>query len=1006
MDTKQEVVIDLESLEKTEIFDEKNLIHQRHFCALRDMIFSRVEANLKAKKGTLLYQPCFFINGSRGSGKTTHLRALQRSLCRRTEQGVEGKIRIEHLACIDPTELSEKENFFVYIISFIQKLMDKHRNNYMDDNRYEHVCALKKGINKLIKGLAGLMYHPGSMENMGEAQFYVQESLEGGVSSADLKEQFALMVEKMCELVQADALLVTVDDADMNFNKCRDVFETVRKYLLDKRMVFVFAGDLRLYSQVVRGMQMQHFGEMALRYDTQRARQRQQLLDDLEEQYIMKLFPISNRMRLRDFGVVMNHEDVKITYRDALKERQENKLKEYLNVTLPARVPCYVPNLMSRYLSILHTRSALQLLAYWTGNSHKDMSEKEACLCWSRGVSRVTSHALMKHQIDANDIYEGGIYTLVATIRRFVPKIKLGIEGAMLLHSIGSELDQLVSFFLSTEVSRQVKSYQDQLTYMLILFCMLKKDDVKNFSLQNNVVCGVPGAYERQIAANFTALMLPLCQERGILQKRFAHGVVPLFTFGVSGGGKELRRNSVFDAMRKIGEIVKQSDDKDTLLYYLALLHSLSLVVENNRSYYCLSVYNMLAVTIRLLRTANANPRSRRKHIRNTLLGIEDIKVTVRNVDVSDISAENELSEDLLQNIKEVLDFVLKNRNDLIELIVEEMEQWVNACQEQELLVTATSMANCWQAFIQQGMLVTKAAKITSTRTQELAVAGKLFANYMSAWSRVIVSCNERIKPEDAENQLQYCPLWCIVQKAANNEKNESILEKAIRETNGINIGQIEIVFDERNIKSFYDSKLRNRKTRLESALQEESRELLRGQTTQLSGWCAAEMEQIQNMYTEAAYEQLNKMDDKYKLPYQDLPEREAGIIASYVETSMKNLKIYNEKSQNKLWLNFNEKVMKEIVHELQEELNLRGAQLWSRIQRDLRMSEGGDEAMQFIDNKLLDFFHSQRKLVWEYKETVEHSLNIQIIQWKRVYMKHVNATIRNLVSTIRKNHK
>ena len=61
---------------------------------------------------------------------------------------------------------------------------------------------------------------------------------------------------------------------------------------------------------------------------------------------------------------------------------------------------------------------------------------------------------------------------------------------------------------------------------------------------------------------------------------------------------------------------------------------------------------------------------------------------------------------------------------------------------------------------------------------------------------------------------------------------------------------------------------------------------------------------------------------------------------------------------------------------------------------------------MQLIDSKLLDFFHSQRKLVWEYKETVEHSLNIQIIQWKRAYMKHVNTAIRKLVSTIRKNHK
>ncbi|MBR6606311.1 MAG: hypothetical protein IKK92_10705 [Prevotella sp.] len=130
MEQKQEIIIDLEGLEKTEALEAENLIYRRDFEILSNEIVSLVVENKKAKDRQLMYQPCFFINGSRGSGKTTLLRALQKKIC--DTKSDEPRIRL--LAEIDPTELSEGEEFFVYIISFMQRMVDNIARSCDEDD--------------------------------------------------------------------------------------------------------------------------------------------------------------------------------------------------------------------------------------------------------------------------------------------------------------------------------------------------------------------------------------------------------------------------------------------------------------------------------------------------------------------------------------------------------------------------------------------------------------------------------------------------------------------------------------------------------------------------------------------------------------------------------------------------------------------------------------------------------------------------------------------------------
>lgn len=998
MEQKQEIIIDLEGLEKTEALEAENLIYRSEFEILSNEIVSLVVENKKAKDRQLMYQPCFFINGSRGSGKTTLLRALQKKIC--DSKSDEPRIRL--LAEIDPTELSEGEEFFVYIISFMQRMVDNIARSCDEDDCKDNLYALKRDIAKLTKGLAALIYQPGTMENMGDAQFYVQECVEGGMSSARLKNMFSDIAERLCKHIKVDALLVTVDDADMNFNKCRNVFETVRKYLLDKHMVFVFAGDLRLYTLVVRGMQMQHFGKVALRYDSERCQQRQDLLDDLEEQYIMKLFPIRNHVRLSDFGRVMNHGDISIKYRDALNEQRKDKLRDYLNRYLPDKVTCYVPGLMSKYLSILHTRSALQLLACWTRNSYEGMSEKDACLAWSRGVALVTSHALMKYNIEPSNIYEGDLHTLISTIRHFVPKLKMGIDGAMLLHSVGSELNQLASFFLSTEVSRQVRSHQDQLYYMLVLFCMLQKDATTEFTLQSNIVCETPRSYARQIASNFTALMLPVLKSEKRLQKYFANGVIPLLSHAQVPGDVVQKRQSVHECMDEMLKKLETNPDVDALLYCLSIIQSLSVIVENKQSYYCLSVYNMIAWTIQLLQIENYSPDKRKSYIKTVLFYIEDIKSTVRNVNAAGSFSGNEKSDDLMEVISDRLKHILEKNVTLVDEIVDKIDQWLSACQKQEILVTSASMVNCWNAFMRESMLATKAARVISADARDLVMAGNLFAEYMSAWNKALVEGTEKIKSLDEEtstnqvNQLKNCPVWTIIRRATLKKKEgaDSALESVIRCFNQVNIGQVEILFNPSHLKSFYDSRLRMRKARMEYSLRNEIDELILEHRRKLMSWCDNEGEKVSSMLTEAVQNQMRKDTGNRFVSYDELSENEKMNRVSYL---MKRIKNRNDTNLNTFWQHLDNKKMEGVIHEFNEELSNQAKSLWEDMQHDLNQVSNEEEATKFIDLQIQEFANKHRHLIQVYREYAENVTNMSILTWKREYAKYVEETIKKL---------
>jgi hypothetical protein len=96
-------------------------------------------------------------------------------------------------------------------------------------------------------------------------------------------------------------LLFAFDDADTNSKHAIELLEMIRNYLDTPRALVLLTGDLELYALLVRqnfrteltqGNPSEWGGQNA---SNDRSVQQSRMLDHLEEQYLLKLFPVQER---------------------------------------------------------------------------------------------------------------------------------------------------------------------------------------------------------------------------------------------------------------------------------------------------------------------------------------------------------------------------------------------------------------------------------------------------------------------------------------------------------------------------------------------------------------------------------------------------------------------------------------------------------------------------------------------------------------------------------------
>ncbi|WP_447779109.1 hypothetical protein [Aeromonas veronii] len=251
----------------------------------------------------------FFIDGTRGAGKTTFMNDV---VCH-----FNGSRNIHALRCIDPTKLPQIEPILVTVIA-----------------------QLNTEVTKKIKSVSGWSSEPSSdtdewqqclynisraISLLGNKEYtrdFFDESLElnsllaNASDGLGLEEQFSKLLEQACTILECKAILVAFDDIDTQFNTGWQVLEAIRKYFNSPRLIVLMTGDLRLYSQLIRGKQYGNYDSVMLKEETSEAEKsnRSVMVHHLEQQYLIKLLPVHRRINLKSLYQLINEdkEDIKV----------------------------------------------------------------------------------------------------------------------------------------------------------------------------------------------------------------------------------------------------------------------------------------------------------------------------------------------------------------------------------------------------------------------------------------------------------------------------------------------------------------------------------------------------------------------------------------------------------------------------------------------------------------------------------------------------------------------
>lgn len=835
----KELIIDLDKLNSTQSLGAEEYIRKDIIIDIVNKIDSTVKSNIDniARRGTsfnsaslpIAQHPCFFIHGERGSGKSTLLRGIIEALNNENRFGLtrSNEQKIELLTYVDPTEFAKGENFFIYILSKIADRLNKHKkSSTYDDDPYSYHEKRKEKHKKIIEifqdmaeGLKFIQDTRESLHKSEDAAFFFEDYISKCSGSAQLKQKFAELLEEMCELEHVDAYVVAIDDADINFGKCSEIMETVRNYMIAPRLVILFAGDMKLYSLVARDTHIERFSPTSLQHDTSRTTHRNTLLEQLEDQYLLKLFPVNGRAYLGSFyELLQSHgSDSRIvTLKHPGFKGKSVQLQDFLRACMKVLVSDNTEQVTQTFLASQPMRSMLQLLNLWANtltlkqdedNKITISNDKKNISHLTRALSMAFSQALIQHRVDFTLIAQGDYGSLIKNVLLHVSRLGGKLSHTRLLADAGDESERKVSFYLNAEVLHNTTSFSRQLKYMFYVFPLIQfinNEDLKNVDKQSNKVKEIDDI-ERFVLNSYyssygdkydewgawcTALLAPN-PDSGSSAKRFGSGAIRVNKQSIG----KLKSIQKF-----VTELCENTNVDDKFVY--AIYHSLCSVTNNTGTGYYLSIYRLISLIYSILDINETNDKDICDKILSMLNGkvsfphaaypLLENKNTIANKKSSAQSNEEDAPDDNNTVISAFSKYF--EEKDINNSIVPDILKWYKDCKDSEKIIMqspcrfAALLENSWHKFYSKCKQATDDMRQNDSNH---AKAGDLFVKYMKAFTDSInrtTSANSTNIPDNKNNQImelgeliESFPLW----KAITNKTSEAIWN----DFNNINIG-------------------------------------------------------------------------------------------------------------------------------------------------------------------------------------------------------------------------
>lgn|GEM_PF-6359947 len=262
----------------------------KHLAKLSDNKLSRTDGAGRNYTPKNYSHDSILLAGARGAGKTTFLLSVINAI---NEHKITQNVVVPLGDPLDPTLIDSDEVFLAAIIGVIHRQVTSRTGTQPRRDYDKALATLAKGLAVLSTAAAQETVRAISSS----PDLFGERLLTDAMTGVDLRESVVRYVEAALHVCGAKLFVLLLDDVDMHFANGWTVLETVRRYLVDPRLLPIISGDLELYGLVVREHMWQRLYKLAEREDSDAVKKQ---VHSLEAQYLLKLLRPGSRIFLPD----------------------------------------------------------------------------------------------------------------------------------------------------------------------------------------------------------------------------------------------------------------------------------------------------------------------------------------------------------------------------------------------------------------------------------------------------------------------------------------------------------------------------------------------------------------------------------------------------------------------------------------------------------------------------------------------------------------------------------
>lgn len=359
----------------------------------------------------------YFIDGTRGAGKSTFLRYAYQHMshqCKGERQDQQNDapsdraVNVLPLMYLDPSRIEASEHVLLHILKRLKHLAKCCPDRSAAGEREQE--KFRKHLQDLAGGLHVLSGIKSGLDDL-DAELFLDHGLERAADSQQLRGKLHRVVSSVCTMYGADALILAIDDADTKAELAMEVLECLRKYLDTPQIVALVTGDLEMYSLLVQNHFQKDFAREDKGLNADRRKQQDRMVEHLEDQYLLKLFPIQRRVQLKTLHTLSEKQAYSVITAGAVGGRPLDGAIDQIAIQGLRLRSKADKTLFREHVLKLPVRSVLQLLSTYYKLSENEFAKPTDAA--SEALRAAALSSLYRHDVDVESIAEGDLHATI-----------------------------------------------------------------------------------------------------------------------------------------------------------------------------------------------------------------------------------------------------------------------------------------------------------------------------------------------------------------------------------------------------------------------------------------------------------------------------------------------------------------------------------------------------------------------------------------------------------------